>query len=750
MKQTEALCKSVKDSAAVYGRAFIYYLAFVGYPAFIILSVTDVHLFMDADLIEPVLGMKFRTSYFFVIVPWIFVLLHFNLLMHMAVLSRKLTDYREYVGDDSQALGTLPDVHLIQSAYEKHDWFLRGMIKCVFIYGVLIWLPIVILCSILREFLAFQSGLISSFQCLAILIDIGLVIYFHSDMKEIYTPLKSKPISKLNNRVCASMSVFLAIAAFFALDFVFYVGKSSDYKLATYIQLVTQLDVSNKRLYLESDKVELSPHKLLHVSSNNQYLINSDTCKKDRTLEVDLKDRSYKGANLQGAILCNLNLSNADLQGANLGGAELQGAVLSYADLEGATLSYADLEGATLFRATLQGADLSYAQLQSVVLISADLKGADLRVAGLQGADLSYAQLQSVVLIGADLKGADLRVAGLQGANLSDAVLQSANMFSAELQGANLGDAQLQGADLRHADLQGDALLIEAELQGANLGYAQLQGADLRYTDLQGANLGGADLRGAILIRADLQGANLGGADLQGANLIGADLQGANLRDAGLQGAILSDAQLQGADLVYANLQGAILEEADLQGANLRYAELQGAFLYGAGLQGAVLISTQLQGAVLISTQLQGAVLISTQLQGVFSNQASIQDDDLRTLESASSEGVFTFFQTLITLRINQTSDLSGISNVVITNITAYIQTITAEMGEFVDNDRVSDFIKRMEESEANPFANISQDNKGIYTEEEANQWIKEYKDAVCKIPKDIYEERYGEKLDCP
>ena len=56
----------------------------------------------------------------------------------------------------------------------------------------------------------------------------------------------------------------------------------------------------------------------------------------------------------------------------------------------------------------------------------------------------------------------------------------------------------------------------------------------------------------------------------------------------------------------------------------------------------------------------------------------------------------------------------------------------------------VSEFIKRMRKSEANPSANISQDNTGSYTKEEANQWIKEYKEAMCKIPE------YEEKLDCP
>jgi hypothetical protein len=107
---------------------------------------------------------------------------------------------------------------------------------------------------------------------------------------------------------------------------------------------------------------------------------------------------------------------------------------------------------------------------------------------------------------------------------------------------------------------------------------ARLQGATLLGARLQGADLGGAQLQGAILWVARLQGANLGGAQLQGANLQNAQLQGADLQNAQLQGANLQNAQLQGADLWDARLQGANLGGARLQGADLRNARLQGVY----------------------------------------------------------------------------------------------------------------------------------------------------------------------------
>lgn len=135
------------------------------------------------------------------------------------------------------------------------------------------------------------------------------------------------------------------------------------------------------------------------------------------------------------------------------------------------------------------------------------------------------------------------------------------NLQNRDLRFANLYGAMLPKADIRHVQLQG-AILLKAKLQGV-IGWDK--------TQLQGAILGGAQLQGASLIEADLQGADLRGADLRGAKLQAADLRGAKQ-----QGANLRKAKLQGVNLVYANLQGTDLSEAELQGAKLRETQLQG------------------------------------------------------------------------------------------------------------------------------------------------------------------------------
>lgn len=156
---------------------------------------------------------------------------------------------------------------------------------------------------------------------------------------------------------------------------------------------------------------------------------------------------------------------------------------------------------------------------------------------------LRRAQMHEAVLIGASLREVDIK-----GAYLAGAHLHGASFYKASLQGAVFKNTNLQKVCLEEADLR-SAYLGSAGLQGANMRKANLQGSNLTEAHLQGADLTGADLQGAILSKAHLQGANLKGAYLQGADLSEADLQGADLTEACLLGADLSKAKLHGASI---------------------------------------------------------------------------------------------------------------------------------------------------------------------------------------------------------
>jgi len=172
------------------------------------------------------------------------------------------------------------------------------------------------------------------------------------------------------------------------------------------------------------------------------------------------------------------------------------------------------------------------------------------------------------------------------GLNLQNRDLRFANMYGSVLPKADLRHVQLQGAVLLKARLQGVIGWDKTQLQGAILGGTQLQSAELAAADLRNADLRGADLQAADLSWTNLQSADLRGADLKGANLTGAKLQAADLRGANLQGSTLLNANLQGASLDYAKLQAADLSQADLSGAVLYQAELSGIAWPKAALNG--------------------------------------------------------------------------------------------------------------------------------------------------------------------
>lgn len=158
---------------------------------------------------------------------------------------------------------------------------------------------------------------------------------------------------------------------------------------------------------------------------------------------LNLRGRTLRFANFDGARLYRVDLRDAELEGATLTAAQLDYADLRGARLREASLDYARLQAANLSFAKLQGARLTNAQLQGALLLNADLSGAVLGSAGLEGADLT----------GVYLDGADLRGAQLQGADLSNARIRGAMLSSAQLQGATLEGVMLQGTDLVDAEL---------------------------------------------------------------------------------------------------------------------------------------------------------------------------------------------------------------------------------------------------------------------------------------------------------
>ena len=220
--------------------------------------------------------------------------------------------------------------------------------------------------------------------------------------------------------------------------------------------------------------------------------------------------------------------------------------------------------------------------------------------------------------------------------------------------------------------------------------------------------------------------------NLQGIWLNGADLKGARLEEA-----VLTAAHLQEAELSQAHLQGAKLEKAHLQGASLNQAYLQGAFLLRTRLQGASLFMAGLQGTFLGETCLQGTDLSEAHLQGAYLNTPYLQDAILYNTDmrgACCKEPLFLPFAQRMRGAIGEETDLStvifsgGLSQ---KNVDDLVKGLSDEKAEELRRD-LEDHIGQPPNNELPGHNAIT----GSYTEEEAEQWIAKYEEAIPEVPR--------------
>ena len=245
---------------------------------------------------------------------------------------------------------------------------------------------------------------------------------------------------------------------------------------------------------------------------------------------------------------------------------------------------------------------------------------------------------------------------------------------------------------------------------------------------LNGAELSGARLENAVLDRASLKTAMLSNADMRSAKLEGAHLHGAHLIDADLQGAFFWKTLLFGAWLSWTDLREASFDEARLQGARLMQADLQRAKLLEAHLQGAFLGSANLRAAFLGGARLQGANLWKAQL-----HEASLRGTELHGAGSQKVDAHGKFAQRM-RASIGRVSDLSGA--ILAGGLRQEdVGSIVGGLPDDLAGRMREKLITRIGMPESHELPQDSGAITGAYTEEEAEQWIAEYEEAMSEVP---------------
>jgi len=136
---------------------------------------------------------------------------------------------------------------------------------------------------------------------------------------------------------------------------------------------------------------------------------------------INFKYAILKNSNLTGANLSYCNFERADLCKATVDSATFIGVKMLCANLEATSMRGCYFEDPAGTRANMEGA-----LMKNVDLEGSHMAGVNLRVATLKNANLQNCDLRGAVLAGADLENCDLTGCDLQEANLRGANLKGA------------------------------------------------------------------------------------------------------------------------------------------------------------------------------------------------------------------------------------------------------------------------------------------------------------------------------------
>jgi uncharacterized protein YjbI with pentapeptide repeats len=535
-ERTERLRGAADETARLTQAVYLSFLALGTYIAIIIGSTTDMQLLKVSPVTLPLLNVQLPIVEFYVIVPWLLLLVYFNVLLHLAFLADKLYQFNTVIANltdaaarEEQRLRVFPFPFSALRIDRPARGSLRTLLSLMVVTTVVL-LPLILLLWTQVRFLPYHNTAITWWSHrLAVLVDIALLWLF---WPLLFVPAQERaaaaplfPLGREEQRQRATQRI----------------ARTRRLRWWTGLVCMTLVTI------VFSLGIAVLPEEVIEVwmaSHLPRVLVHTEFARmneKPPTWPLHLRTEMsvfkvtfwlFEGP---GALFHrNLQLKEQVLV-AGEPTAEVIAALRSNDETKWA-----------------QGLE----KITGLILTNRDLRGADLR-------DTLFPKV-------------DLRGANLKGVRLTNARIFAGNFSVLQIPWGNrcVGTAKPWG----------DGLGCLTNLQGAYLRFAELRGADFREAQLQGAFLEGAQLQGALLAAAQLQGAYLRYAQLQGASLVGAQLQGAFLVEAHLQGALLVGAQLQGAFLAAAQLQGAFLEGAQLQGAFLKRANIGSADFRNADL----------------------------------------------------------------------------------------------------------------------------------------------------------------------
>lgn len=507
------------NSSVKNAKSILYYLVFMFYLVLIVVSTSDTLILIPSSTVKlPLLSVPLPLWEFYIVIPLLVIMLHFNLLYNLIQHSKKAHCYQQ-VENDPDSLTVFPlMVNFVLSNKKTPNGIFLKLVMWLFVFAF----PPVLLCFIQWKFSAYHSASMTTWHFFVLVLDALILMFtwhkiFNPPVRNKDTDTKSANDSDTGEenkgkKVTKARLGELRIAfkemkiSWWALLFVGFalfnlmvllVFKSTNGQSVK--NLMPHLDVSNQELIKAKPSDQIIQRFIaLGKSKEEAY--------REYARGINLSKRDLRFCNFSGAYLVNVNLTKADLRGANFTKSDVLVGNLTEAKIEKAKFHYTKMHYAILQKvnwrkATQQGVDLRNAYIKELDFRKLSLENYNLEGAIFEKVNFENANLQQLSFTGAIfkecfLKGAKLNKAELSGVTFSEnSYLDGAILIGANLQGANLSGASINGADMSNTLLEG-AIWQRDTVQGVNLRNAKLQGAKLAIATFSGNFLAGICSKG--------------------------------------------------------------------------------------------------------------------------------------------------------------------------------------------------------------------------------------------------------------
>jgi hypothetical protein len=154
------------------------FMALCAYVLVIVFSTSDLDLLLGKSVTLPVLGAALPLEGFYAAVPFLLVLVHFNLLLQLQALSRKLYVFDSAVRCDGREGGLREQLHIFPftSYLVGRPVPIVELLNEFLISATMVLLPLMALLALQLRFLAYQDQSITWIQRSAVWLDVALAL----------------------------------------------------------------------------------------------------------------------------------------------------------------------------------------------------------------------------------------------------------------------------------------------------------------------------------------------------------------------------------------------------------------------------------------------------------------------------------------------------------------------------------------------------------------------------------------------